>query len=115
VISLIEFVSKLGGNSYGVEQSYADIDDKVREAEEFYLEHEFELGLTLALEALDEFEAVAGEAMELKDRTFMWIYAIEWLVLLSTSMVTGTLVWGLMLKRVLYREVRITSLSRMVT
>lgn len=79
-----------------------------------YLGHEFEKGLALANKALVDLEETADEAMELKDQTFMWIYAIEWLILMATSMGTGTMVWGLMVRRFLFREVRTTRMSRMV-
>jgi hypothetical protein len=114
IISTVEFVSSLGGNSLLIEQSLVDIDHKIREAEGLYLERDYEGGMALVEEAMVEFKVITNDAMELKDRTFMWIYIIEWLILISTSMVTGTLVWGLMVRRLLYREVKTTSLSRIV-
>jgi hypothetical protein len=115
VISLIDFVSELGGNPLDIEKSLTNADDKIKEAETMYLSQEFEKGLVLTNEALLDLEKADDEAMKLKDRTFIWIYTIEWLILMATSMGAGTMVWGFMIRRYFFREVITTRLSRIAT
>ena len=54
-----------------------------------------------AISALGELQL---KAMLLKDRALMWIYLVEWLTVLGTLLLCGFLLWGLMVKRRLYRE-----------
>jgi dolichyl-phosphate-mannose--protein O-mannosyl transferase len=55
---------------------------------------------------------IEGRAMELKDRSFMWIYISEWLAVTGTLFVTGFLVWTLMVRRRLYRDISVTKARR---
>jgi hypothetical protein len=55
-----------------------------------------------------ELDRVEAEAMAVKARAFLWIWLIEWLVVSGALMVTGMVLWTLMIKRRLYREVKTT-------
>ena len=59
---------------------------------------------------LIDIHGLTQEAIDAKDRALLWIFAIEWLVVSGTSILAGFLVWTLMVRRALYREVRITRL-----
>ena len=48
-------------------------------------------------------------AVKLKDRALLWIYIIEWLAILATAMICGSVLWALMIRRRLYREVQATT------
>ena len=50
------------------------------------------------------------DAYDLKDRTLFWIYFIEWLTILGTTMASSTLLYMLMVRRRLYRTVDLTRL-----
>jgi hypothetical protein len=49
-------------------------------------------------------------ALEQRKRALFWIFLVEWLVVSGTSMITGTVVWTLMVRRKVYREVGRTRL-----
>ena len=51
-------------------------------------------------------------AIQAKDNALFWIFVIEWFVVTGTSMVAGALLWSLMVRRRLYREVGETRLDR---
>jgi hypothetical protein len=56
---------------------------------------------------------VAGfrdEALKLKDQALFWIYVSEWSVVTGTFLLCSFVVWSLMVKRRLYREVEETKL-----
>jgi hypothetical protein len=59
-----------------------------------------------AIAAVFDLEALA---VELKERALLWIYIIEWLTILATGMIFGSLLWALMVRRRLYREVGATT------
>lgn len=42
----------------------------------------------------------------------LWVYVTEWLVVSSTGMVCGFILWTVMVRRALYRAVQETRLGR---
>ncbi len=112
LVSTIEFVSKLGGNPTQVEQIMSQADGRLGEVERLYLNYDFEGSLKLVGDSIADLGRAESHALELKDRTLFWIYAIEWSVLTSTSLVMGVVIWALMVKRRLYVEVRTTRLAK---
>lgn len=112
LVGTIEFISKLGGNPMPLEEMLREADDKLRDARLMYLDYDFEGSLTLARQLVDDLGEILEATIKVKDRTFVWIYAIEWSVLMGTGLVTGSMIWSLMVKRGLYAEVRTTKLTR---
>ncbi len=51
------------------------------------------------------------EAKDAKDSALLWIYVIEWMATTATALMSGVVVWWLMIRRRLYREVTVTRLS----
>jgi len=49
--------------------------------------------------------------MVLKDRALLWVYIIGWLAVTATALVSSFLLWSIMVRRRLYREVQLTRLS----
>jgi hypothetical protein len=66
------------------------------------------VALELIIEAIAEAEAAEEEAVRVKNSALFWIYVIEWLVVTATLMISGMVVWGLMVRRRYFREVRST-------
>jgi hypothetical protein len=62
-------------------------------------------------EANDEVKQISNEMMKAKNRAMRWIFIIEWLAVTSTGMVCGFILWTVMVRRKLYREVDATRLS----
>lgn len=63
------------------------------------------------LESLELFSRAEEVARREKNIALMWVYVIEWLVTVSTFFIAGFVLWSLMVRRRLYREVAKTSLS----
>ena len=53
-------------------------------------------------------DRVEDEAVKAKNQALLWIYAIEWLVVTGTLMIGGFILWSLMVRRKLYREVDVS-------
>ena len=49
-------------------------------------------------------------ALDARERALLWIFVIEWLVVSGASMVSGFVLWTLMVRRRVYREVETTRL-----
>jgi hypothetical protein len=110
--SMIEFASSWGGNPQAVWGMLSGLNNGLREVETKYLEQDFNAAMTLVGNLWVELEEVDRAALELKNQTLIWVYLTEWLALTGTAMITGAMIWGLMVKRRLYKEVGTTTLTK---
>jgi hypothetical protein len=110
IVGVIDFVSQLGGNAMALEELLREANGLLVEARQRYLEYDFQGSLALGNEVVGKLQEAMEAAIRVKDRSFFWIYLVEWLVLTSTSLAMGGLIWSLMVKRRLYREVLTTRL-----
>ncbi len=105
ITDTLNFVEKFGANTNTIERKMGEAGDLVRDAENLYVRKEYDAakgmleGINHAMTELQE------DAMELKDQALLWVYTIEWIVTASTSLLAGFIIWTLMVRRKLYREV----------
>jgi len=111
LVGSIDFISKLGGNPAPLEAMLKEVEEKLAKSRVLYLEYEFEESLELAERMVGDLGRVSAETVKVKDQVFLTIYLIEWSVLMSTGMVTGVVVWSLMVRRRLYKEAGSTRMS----
>ena len=109
--SIVDFVSKVGANTAEGEMMLLEGDEIRAEAETDYLQGEYEGAKTKMEEALEIATQAMDEAIKAKDRALTWIYLSEWFATAAVLLVSGVLLWGLMIRRKLYREV-ITTQTR---
>jgi hypothetical protein len=109
---LMEFIEKFGVNSEQIVQRITEIDQMRREAENLFLEQEYSLALQKLDEVNEEFRLLSQDLVDLKERALFWIYVFEWLTVCATIMICGFVLWTLMVRRRLYREVRVTRTAR---
>jgi hypothetical protein len=57
-------------------------------------------------------EGLEEKAFVLKDATLFWVYVIQWAAVTSVLMMSGVVLWSLMVRRRLFREVYTTKLTR---
>jgi uncharacterized membrane protein len=111
LVSVLEFVERFGASTVILYGELDQIDDLEKVAEDLYRRNEYDE----ASETFDEVHLAWNElntkAIKLKDNALAWIYLIEWLVVSGASMVTGLVVWSLMIRRRYYRGVRTTRFS----
>jgi len=108
LINLVDFAEKFGANPTQIYARLGDVDEKIKESEELYLDWQFNSAAEIVDLATDELLALEGQASDLKDRALMWIHLLEWLVTLGVSLMAGTVLWSMMVKRKFYREVGTT-------
>ena len=106
--AVIEFVEKFGAPTDKLYDRLDEVDGIKRESDSLYMEQRFEDSLAKLEEAYEELGRLAKESVEVKDRALFWIYMVEWLAVSGTCVLTGVIVWTLMVRRRLYREVDIT-------
>jgi len=108
VISVIDFAEKFGASSKKLYDRLNEIDAEKAAADVHFRRVELEEARDAIDAVLAAMSKVADEAMKSKDRALLWIYVIEWCVVTGTSMAAGSILYTLMIKRMLYREVEMT-------
>ncbi len=106
--SIVDFVSTMGANTALAERLQLEADARRAMAEAYYLSREFDLASEEMEEALEVAHRATDEATRAKERALTWIYLSEWLATAAASLVSALAVWGLMIRRRLYREVGTT-------
>ncbi len=111
VLATVEFGEMFGANMNPILVDMGIVDDKRRQADEHYLSQEYMEARTAIIDAIEDMEDLNFAAMARKDRAMLWVYLVQWFVVSGTSMVTGFVVWTLMIRRRLYRQVKVTRFS----
>ena len=106
--SLLEFVDKFGANTRPLEAMLGDLDLEKKQAENLYLRDDYAGALDVMAEVLAGFQTVSDEAVRVRERALLWVYIIEYLVVTGTSAIVGSVLWALMVRRRLYKEVAVT-------
>ncbi len=110
MFSLIEFAEKYGADISRLEEGIEDAHAMRKESDDLYLEGDYAGSLESIREGIAKLEGLQVLAVKFKERALFWVYVIEWLVVSSAAMVSGFVLWSLMIKRSMYREVEITSI-----
>jgi hypothetical protein len=110
-ISTMDFADRFGANIRPMEIRLEELTEMKGAADRHFIDQEYEEAAAALDTSLIELEQVVREAIDAKDRALVWIFVIEWLTVTGTSMVAGTLLWMLMVKRTLYRKVGETKLK----
>ena len=105
IFGILEFADKFGANPSKVDNAIVEVDLVRNQAFDYYTQQEFAQASENMKTALVRISEIEKDAMKLKDRALFWIYIIEWLSVTGTSIFAGSLIWALMVKRTLYREV----------
>lgn len=110
LLSLIDFCVSFGANTDRIMHSIDEVNSALSEARPQYLELRFDEVLETCREVDQMLGRIEQHAMKLKDMALFWVYLIEWLVVFSVSLLTGFGIWTLMIRRKLYKEVKVTRL-----
>jgi len=110
--SVIEFMDKFGANPRQFETQIADLNRRQREAETAYIQGELQEAARILTETNSQLREISSEMMEAKNRAMLLIFIAEWLAVTGTAMISGFILWTMMVKRRLYREVEATKLAQ---
>ena len=110
ILGMIEFAAQFGARTVEAERTLSEIEEREEEAEELYLYQDYDAALSSLQEVEREIESALVDALELKDQALFWVYLIEWLSITGTGLACGTVLWAIMVRRRLYREVGTTRL-----
>jgi len=108
ILAVFDFAESFGANAGDLYSTLEDLNLQKAEADRLYLSGDFDSSYAKLEEATAGLITLAEEAVELKDQALLWVYTIEWLSVAGISMVCGTMLWVLMVRRKLYREAGVT-------
>ena len=110
--SLIEFASKFGANMVPAEKMIGEAEEAKAAAERSYIAADIDGSIEGFRTAIEILETASEKAYKLKDEALFWVYLTEWLVVASTGMICGFILWTVMVRRRMYREIGQTRLAR---
>ena len=108
LVSLSDFIEKFGAITAKIQELVLELEGMVHLGSEQYLDQEFTECEATFSQAFQEFRTAEERAKKLKNSALIWVYVIEWLITTSVFLISGSLLWILMARRRLYREVRTT-------
>lgn len=108
LVGMLDFVEKFGANTGPILRSLAQIDAGKKESERMYIDQNFQEAVPKLNEAIEKIRGLNNEALDLKDRTLLWMYIIEYFTVTGTSLISGVLLYWLMIKRRMYKEIAVT-------
>ncbi len=106
--SLLEFIQRFGANTNRLEGRIGEADGAKAEAESLYVRQEYTSAQNKIEEAIEDMKKIALDSSELKRTALLWVYVTEYLAVSGTCMAAGFVLWTLMVRRRLYREVGTT-------
>jgi len=112
LLSLLDFAEKFGANPAKQYSRLERVDEVGRNAAGLYLESDYDGAYDVMKEAMSQLKDLDESAAKLKDRALMWVYLVEWSVTTAVLLVAGVVLWTLMVRRALYREVAATKWAR---
>jgi hypothetical protein len=108
VIGTINFIAVFGADTRAVDGTLADAEGRLLDAKREFVDLNLGEALAVADEVFEMLQEAFEQAIDSRDAALFWIFLTEWLVVTATSLITGFVIWTLMIRRRLYREVRVT-------
>ena len=108
VFSMMEFIDRFGANTASLEVKISEADGGKLGAERAYLEGDYEASYDRILVMISDLVALNDEAIRIKERALLWVYITEWSAVSGTMVLGGYVLYALMIRRRLYKEVLVT-------
>ncbi len=105
ITDTLDFIERFGANTQGVQTRISFARDSISEAERLFVIQDFDATKSLLADVHNIMVDIQREAIQLKNDALFWVYAIEWIVVSATTLIAGLLLWTLMVRRTLYREI----------
>ena len=108
LLNIMEFGEKFGANMIPVGEIIGEADAIHKEAMQAYLDLNLQKSLELLDKSLGTLSDGVEKAINLKDQAMVWIFVIEWTAVTGTFSICGFVLWTLMVRRRLYKEIAST-------
>lgn len=112
ILGTMELAEKFGANTYKVEEAMVELNGLLERARDEYSSGEYQTSLGTLDDAAAEADRILGLAFKLKDEAMFYAYVIQWLVTSGTLLLSGSVLYSLMVRRRLYRDIESTRFGR---
>lgn len=109
--AMIDFIEKFGARTSAVEEEIMQAEEARVEADRLYMETDLSGALSSIEDAMETLNKADSLAMKLKDSALFYVYVIEWLSVSGVSLLAGWVLFELMIRRKMYREMPSTRLG----
>ncbi len=110
-LSVMEWADTFGANILSLSERLKDLEDGMEDAISDYLDQDYTATILFLESMRPKISEISDDAVRLKDEALFWVYAVEWLVVTSAGIISGVVVWSLMVRRRMYRTVETTRLG----
>jgi len=111
-LSMMEWADAFGADTQTLSKRLNDLGDGIGKATDRYVEQDYPATISILQSISRTVSDIADEAIRLKDRALLWVFIIEWLGVTGVSVLSGSVVWTLMIRRRYYRRAQVTRLRR---
>ncbi len=108
ILSMMEWADAFGANTLALSRRLAGLDQGMAGAIGDYLEQDYPAAIHFLQSVSPIATEIALEVVRLKDGALIWVYLIEWLAVTGTGMLCAFVLWLLMIRKRVYREVLAT-------
>jgi len=108
---ILDFADSFGANTQDMYARIGEVDDVRESSIDSYLSYSFADAIEIMGSAMTRLPEIMDDAYSLKDRALFWVYLTQWVTVTGTLLFTGFILWTLMVRRRLYREVTTTHLG----
>ena len=112
IIGTMELAEKFGGNSFKVEQALGELKGTYEVAKGEYSSGDYQGAMDTLEKAAVQADGVMDMAFKLKDDAMFYAYVIQWLVTSGTLLLSGSILYTLMVRRRLYKAMESTRFGR---
>ncbi len=111
MLSMMEWADAFGANTLTLAGRLRELEDEMQGAVEDYIEQDYAPAISFLDSLTRSVDELTKDAVRLKDEVLFWAFVVEWLAVTGMGLVSGFLVWTLMIRRRYYREVGATRLG----
>ena len=102
-LSMMEWADRFGVNTVPLSNRIHEIEVEMEDSLDSYFEQDYQSTISSLNSLTPRVSGIANEAVRLKDEAMFWIYISEWLIVSSAGIISGFVLWTLMVRRKMFR------------
>ena len=112
ILSMMEWADTFGANTLSLSERLTDLENEMENTINDYLDQDYDATISFLESVSPMVNEISRDAVRLKDEVLFWVYASEWLTVTSAGIISGVIVWSLMIRRRMYRIIKTTKLRQ---
>ncbi len=107
-LAVLDFVERFGANPAEAVKALEEVENQHAWVSKQYLEGRYEEAMEGLSAILTQFSHIERQLIRAKERALLWMYVAEWIGVAASLLVCTSLLWTIMVKRKLYKQVATT-------